>query len=237
MPSKNTAIFMSLRKFIMKLKLLTSIFSILFLLTIGVFAQKTTEYIVVNEKMVDCTTVGKTKCLQIKKPQETQWENFSGEIENFRFESGYFYLLEVKKTNVKNPPADGSSFKYRLKKIINREKSSTETAGKTLAGTKWILDEIEGEKVNTDRAFLTFNIKENRFGGNGGCNGMGGTLKVENSTIKMSQIISTKMFCQNTSEIENSFLAKLQDTNRYEIKGEILYFYKGETLLLELKAE
>lgn len=237
MPSKNTAIFMFEKEIIMKLKLFTSIFSILFLLNIGIFAQQKTEYIVVGDKMVDCVTVGKTKCLQIKKPQDTEWQNFSGQIENFRYEAGYFYLLQVSKITVKNPPADASSFKYRLKRIINREKSTNATTGKTLAGTKWILDKIEGKKVNTDRAFITFDVSENRIGGKGGCNGMGGTLKVEDSMIDISQIISTKMFCQVTSKIENAFFAKLEEANRYEIKGETLYLYKDETLLLELKAE
>ena len=221
----------------MKLKLFTSIFSILFLLNIGVFAQNTTEYIVVNDQMVDCTTVGKTKCLQIKKPQDTEWKNFSGQIENFRYENGYFYLLQVSKIMVKNPPADAASFKYRLKKIINREVSIRVMTDKTLAGTKWILQKIEDEKVNTDRAFITFDIDMKRFGGKGGCNGMGGNLKVEGAKIAMSQIISTKMFCQDTSKVENAFFAKLEEANRYEIKGEMLYLYDDETLLLELKAE
>ena len=66
---------------------------------------------------------------------------------------------------------------------------------------------------------------------------MGGNLKVEGAMINMSQIISTKMFCQDTSKIENVFFTKLEEANRYEIKGEMLYLYKAETLLLELKAE
>lgn len=221
----------------MKLKLFTSIFSILFLLNIGVFAQQITEYIVVGDKMVDCVTVGKTTCLQIKKPQDNEWQNFSGQIENFRYEAGYFYLLQVGKITVKNPPADASSFKYRLKSIINREKSTDSMTGKKLAGTKWILDKIEGEKANTDRAFITFDFSQNRFGGKGGCNAMGGNLEVDGSMITMSQIISTKMFCRDTSKVENAFFAKLEEANRYEIKGAMLYLYKDETLLLELKAE
>lgn len=220
----------------MKLKLFTSIFSILFLLNTGVFAQTTNEYIVVNDQTVECTAIGKTKCLQIKKPQDTEWRNFSGQIENFRYEAGYFYLLQVSKITVKNPPADAASFKYRLKRIISREKSTASETSKNLAGTKWILDKIEGEKVNTDRAFITFDTAQNRFGGKGGCNAMGGNLEVNNSMIALSQIISTKMFCRNTSTIENAFFAKLEEANRFEIKGEILYLYKDDTVLLELKA-
>ena len=75
-----------------------------------------------------------------------------------------------------------------------------------LGQNKWVLRTINGEKVNTDRAYIKFEPSKDRFGGKGGCNGMGGDLKVKGSRIDLSQIISTKMFCEDTSELENKFL-------------------------------
>ena len=56
---------------------------------------------------------------------------------------------------------------------------------------------------------------------------MGGDLKVKGSRIDLSQIISTKMFCEDTSELENKFLSELEKVNRFQIRGNKLYLYKG----------
>ena len=68
-------------------------------------------------------------------------------------------------------------------------------------------------------AFIRFEEDKDRFGGNGGCNGMGGNLEVKGSMIDLSQIISTKMYCEGTSEIENKFFNELEKVNRFEIRG------------------
>ena len=53
----------------------------------------------------------------------TNGRNFS---DNFNYEKGYEYRLEVKKTFLKNPPQDGSSIEYEYIKTISKKKVITQ---------------------------------------------------------------------------------------------------------------
>lgn len=50
------------------------------------------------------------------------WENFYSQVEGFDYEPGYIYDLSVIRPRIDNPPADGSSLKYKLNEIVSREK-------------------------------------------------------------------------------------------------------------------
>ncbi len=50
------------------------------------------------------------------------WSYFYDNIEGFDYELGYIYDLSVRKETVSNPPADGSSIKYILNRIISKER-------------------------------------------------------------------------------------------------------------------
>ena len=60
-------------------------------------------------------------CLQVRTPEETEWRKFYDPIEGFRHEKGTAYILKVGRSDVKNPPADGSAFRYRLIRIIHED--------------------------------------------------------------------------------------------------------------------
>ena len=50
------------------------------------------------------------------------WGNFYSQVEGFDYEPGHIYKLSVTKQRIDNPPADGSSYKYKLKKIVSKDK-------------------------------------------------------------------------------------------------------------------
>lgn len=61
-----------------------------------------------------------TECLQVKWSQEqADWENLYDPIEGFAYEVGTYYELIVAADRIPNPPADGSSLRYRLVKIVS----------------------------------------------------------------------------------------------------------------------
>ncbi len=80
----------------------------------------------VNSYTVDCVGEMEGTCLLIQEGENIgteDWEYFYyvNSIEGFEYEPGYIYDLIVVKRNIPNPPADGSSYKYELVKIISKK--------------------------------------------------------------------------------------------------------------------
>lgn len=97
----------------------------------------------------------------------------------------------------------------------------------------WILTGINGATINSGRATLTLDFEKNRISGKGGCNGFGGNLEKTKAGIKISQIISTKMYCEDGSEIENKYLSTLEKVNKLKLADGKLQLLSGETVVLE----
>ena len=67
-----------------------------------------------------CTGVAPMECLQVRESPDLAWQYFYSEIEGFAHEPGYVYELRVLEQTVPNPPADGSSLRWRLVKVVSR---------------------------------------------------------------------------------------------------------------------
>lgn len=76
----------------------------------------------VNKELKDCVGVVKTKCMQIKDTKEGAWQNFFGPIAGFTFKKDRFYAIEVERTKVANPAADGSAYSHKLIRVIKEVK-------------------------------------------------------------------------------------------------------------------
>ncbi|HPY41894.1 MAG TPA: DUF4377 domain-containing protein [Thiolinea sp.] len=76
-----------------------------------------TEVWVVASRYQDCQGAGPMKCMQITKANgETTL--FYDTIEGFNYQEGSEYRIEVHGDGAANPPADGSSRRYKLVRII-----------------------------------------------------------------------------------------------------------------------
>lgn len=73
---------------------------------------------------VDCTGEGPQRCLLVREVGKDEWTRFYDPIAGFEHEPGYGYRLRVERRRVENPPADGSSFEYRLLEVLSRERSA-----------------------------------------------------------------------------------------------------------------
>jgi heat shock protein HslJ len=113
--------------------------------------------------------------------------------------------------------------------IVNKNKSS-------LYNTNWKL--VEDDELvkgyNAEDVYFSIDRNEFKVTGFGGCNQFNSNVALDGNNIKFSPIASTKMLCP-TSTVEDSFLNMLKDVTRYEIKENVLYFYKGNLLLLKFK--
>lgn len=219
------------------------LFAAIFTLNNNISAQAKNEILIVADQKASCRGIVAQDCLQAKHLNEESFSLFRQNIENFKFIPGYFYVLEVRVLTVANPPADSSSLKYRLRKVLARVKSENSSqpiplpAPQNLSGIDWKLTRIEGSAVESKKALIRFDEQNRRAGGNSGCNGFGGTLVKNGNQIKISQIISTKMFCQEGSDIENKFLNNLERVTNYQITDNRLMLLTGNTKILEFEAQ
>ncbi|MDE5490711.1 DUF4377 domain-containing protein [Elizabethkingia meningoseptica] len=83
------------------------------------------ETFVIASKQVDCTGVGKQKCYLVKEGDSKNWGYMYQSIEGFIYEPGYEYVLKVKTEKIPNPPADGSSIKYILEKVVSKDRKNS----------------------------------------------------------------------------------------------------------------
>jgi len=106
----------------------------------------------------------------------------------------------------------------------------------SLAGT-WKLSaygpkETPTPAVTGAEATLTFD-KNGSVTGNGGCNSMGGSYKVDDHKITFSEIISTLMACDDARMAQEGAVAKvLSGTATYELKDNTLTLTNGDTVLI-----
>ena len=101
---------------------------------------------------------------------------------------------------------------------------------------EWVVVEMKRVPVQQSGgrrdAHITFDPTAKRFSGNGGCNQVNGNYSVDKMAIKFTEILSTKMSC-NDIEFENTFLSILGTIDQYEIRGsDLLLKKKKETMLI-----
>lgn len=120
---------------------------------------------------------------------------------------------------------------------FRREAVRPERVG--LTDRKWLLETIGSHPVGVKDAFVTFDEQERTAGGNSGCNVYGGTYSERNGSISITEIMSTMRACEegDRMEVERGLLNGLRNADRYEIKAERLYLYRGQDLLLTFRGE
>jgi len=95
----------------------------------------------------------------------------------------------------------------------------------------WALESINGEKFIKDEQTINHPVieiylKDQRLHGNAGCNTINGKVKVEESNITFSKIITTEMACPGN--LEYRFLTALQNVDNYKLVKLRLFLYEDE---------
>ena len=110
----------------------------------------------------------------------------------------------------------------------------------SLYETKWLLKKMHtdsGIEVVNTKAFIKFDEAKQSAGGNGSCNSFGSNTSIEKNKISFKNIFSTKMYCADVQQTENSYFNLLGKVNRFEINKMSLKLYNDKDLLLEFAVE
>lgn len=192
-------------------------------------AQKTSIFWV-NSYKSPCMGVGKMMCLIVSKNKDlskAKWQPIYEGIEGFNFEEGYLQKIQVKVTQLKakDVPADASTIKYTLVKVLEKRKDY-----KTSIAGSWILKNINDKAIENIKNIPTLNIdlEGKRIFGNSGCNNYnGGIFDFSANAIHFTPIVSTRMACINDN-VEHQYFQQLDSVFSYQLKGNILTFYNTE---------
>lgn len=103
---------------------------------------------------------------------------------------------------------------------------------------RWVLVELKGVPVQQSEsrrdAYMSFEVADRRFSGNGGCNQINGNYTLDKNTIHFLDVISTKMSC-NDIEFENVFISTLSSIDHYEVRGNDLLLKRKQVIMLVLR--
>jgi heat shock protein HslJ len=122
--------------------------------------------------------------------------------------------------------------------------NSTKTATTSLpldmlTGTTWELTEVDGKAISSadygNGAPTIMFSTDNKISGKGGCNSYGGSYNLNNEGgLNMSQIMSTKMYCENAKG-EAKFMELLSIADAAKIEKDKLTLVRNVTSVLVFK--
>lgn len=100
-----------------------------------------------------------------------------------------------------------------------------------LYGTKWLVTSLDGQAITlpegTQQPWLQLS-EEKRLSGFGGCNNIMGGFEHEASTIRFTQVGSTKMYCPSSADLESKVLTALRNTDGFKVDGEVLHLLQAD---------
>ncbi|KWA24267.1 hypothetical protein WT41_20515 [Burkholderia territorii] len=79
-----------------------------------------TRTVYVAPQTARCTGVAPMDCLHVRGSPAEPWSLWYAGIEGFAYQPGYQYVLEVDEYRVAQPPADESSIRWVLKRVVER---------------------------------------------------------------------------------------------------------------------
>lgn len=172
------------------------------------------KVIYVNNALVPCREGDSERCLQIKIAEDGSWQAYSGTLEGFEYEKGYFYKLKVSENTTGHSAEGETSPSYTVVDILEKSKTTL-----TLDKGFWIVKGIlETSKLPRNPVFK---INQDTFEGNTSCNKFSGTIALDKDSFKPTIASVTEMEC-NTLSVEHLFLKTLPEVKRYQIKGDSL---------------
>src|SRR5690606_21724560 len=122
----------------------------------------------------------------------------------------------------------------RIAKFSNNPSLSAEK----LSGT-WELDYISGPRIAFEGLYpdkkptIQFDLDKGRIHGTGSCNNYNASIKLDNHSINIGAIASTKMLCPHTGEAV--FFQTLEKINKFSVSDDQLTLIMGDIAMMRFK--
>lgn len=75
----------------------------------------------IEPDLVPCEGVAPMECMEVSYTEDGEPQLFYDQIDGFTFTPGTAYVLDVRVTDVENPPADASSLSYSLVEVVSED--------------------------------------------------------------------------------------------------------------------
>lgn len=114
--------------------------------------------------------------------------------------------------------------------VLSRVDPTASPTSHDLAGTSWVLTDLNGDGVVADtRVTLEF-AANGRATGNGSCNRYFSTVEISGSSIRFGAVGSTRMACATAVSLQEiKYFQELEAANRFTIEGRTLSIYGGDS--------
>jgi len=115
---------------------------------------------------------------------------------------------------------------------LRRASGSIHAGDAPLENTYWKLISLGDTAVqpvpNQREAHFVLHAADRRVAGSGGCNGIGGSYRLDGDNLSFGQMIRTMMACATGMDTENGLLAALGKARRARVRGQQLELLDAE---------
>jgi heat shock protein HslJ len=177
------------------------------LLTISVSCTST---LYVAPRKAQCTSGEQQKCFLIRKKPTGNWILHDGEIADLAYEPGFNYKIKVKKESTRR--ASGASYSYQVMEVLEKWDAMDDLVPEDLMAKEWNLEyfKFEGTQYGIEENVPTLVFsKDGKVNGHAGCNRFFGNYEIDGRTIQCGTLGATRMFCEDSMDLEGAYLKAL----------------------------
>jgi heat shock protein HslJ len=96
---------------------------------------------------------------------------------------------------------------------------------------RWVMTSMKDFEIvgptTGKNAFIVLDYNDNSIRGNGGCNSLFGTYKLDGKKLRFGEIGATRMYCDDVMDMETKFINNLKLIDSFKVSGDQLYLYSN----------
>ncbi|MCB0787186.1 MAG: META domain-containing protein [Flavobacteriales bacterium] len=104
---------------------------------------------------------------------------------------------------------------------------------------KWVFESINGQAISLpdgmEAPWLQFAKEGAQVSGNNGCNSLFGSYGLEGNALSFSGMGTTKMYCEQTAELEQQVMGVISNTDAVDLKDGALQLLQNGSSLASLR--